>query len=66
MTDATHDPLAITTAMVADLHRLVEALDRRVPHLERLGEAKIAHDSAQLREQALLLIAQLESKITPR
>jgi hypothetical protein len=52
--------------MVADLHRLVEALDRRVPHLERLGEAKIAHDSAQLREQALLLIAQLESKITPR
>jgi len=66
MTDAAQDPVAITAAMIADLHRLIEALDRRVPHLERLGEAKIAHESAQLRQQALLLIGQLESKIAPR
>ena len=32
-------------AMLADLYQLVEALDRRVPRLERLGEAQIAHDA---------------------
>lgn len=66
MTDATQESLAITRAMIADLHRLVEALDRRVPHLERIGEAQIAHDSADLRQQALLLIRQLETKIAAR
>jgi hypothetical protein len=48
--------------MLADLHRLVEALDRRVPRLERVGEAKIARDAAGLREQALSLIQRLEAR----
>jgi hypothetical protein len=46
--------------MLADLYQLVEALDRRVPRLERLGEAQIAHDAAALRERAVSLIHQLE------
>ena len=52
-------------AMLADLYQLVEALDRRVPRLERLGEAQIAHDAAALRERAVSLIHQIEGD-TPK
>ena len=34
------------------LQELIEALDRRVPHVERAGEAKIAHDARRLRAAA--------------
>jgi hypothetical protein len=47
--------------MLSDLYRLIEALDRRVPRLERIGEAQIAHDAADLRERALSLIRRIES-----
>lgn len=47
--------------MLSDLYRLIEALDRRVPHLERSGEAKIAHDAADLRERALSLVKTIEA-----
>lgn len=47
--------------MLGDLYRLIEALDRRVPRLERIGEAQIAHDAADLRERALSLIRRIES-----
>ena len=46
--------------VLADLYRLIEALDRRVPRLERLGEAQIAHDAADLRERAMSLIRRIE------
>lgn len=46
--------------MLVDLYRLIEALDRRVPRLERSGEAQIAHDAADLRERALSLIRRIE------
>jgi hypothetical protein len=46
--------------MLSDLYRLIEALDRRVPHLERSGEAQIAHDASALRERALSLIQRIE------
>jgi hypothetical protein len=48
--------------MLSDLYQLVEALDRRVPHIERLGEAQIAHDAADLRERAVSLIRRIEGK----
>jgi len=51
--------------MLADLHRLIEALDRRVPRLERLGEADIVSDAAELRSRALSLIQQIEAT-TPK
>jgi hypothetical protein len=44
------------------LQELVAALDRRVPHCERIGEVQIARDAAALRDQALKRIAQLERK----
>jgi hypothetical protein len=52
----------LATGMLADLYQLVEALDRRVPRLERLGEAQIAHDAAALRERAVSLIHQIEGE----
>jgi hypothetical protein len=43
------------------LRELIEALDRRVPHVERLGEFGIAHDAAALRQEAALRLEELES-----
>ena len=55
-----HVDSAQARQMLSDLYRLIEALDRRVPHLERVGEAQIAHDAAELRERALSLIHMIE------
>lgn len=52
--------------MLADLERLIEALDRRVPRLERLGEAQIARDAADLRTRAVDLMRRIESELEPR
>jgi hypothetical protein len=46
--------------MLADLYQLIEALDRRVPQVERVGDAQIAHAAADLRERAVSLIRQIE------
>jgi len=48
--------------VVAALRELVEALDRRVPHVERLGEARIAREAALLRSEAVARIAELAGK----
>ena len=47
-------------ALLADLNRLIEALDRRVPRLERSGEVQIAQDAAELRARASSLIQRIE------
>ena len=60
MTDPTNDPSSLAKEMLSDLYRLIEALDRRVPRLERAGEAQIAHDAADLRERAISLIREIE------
>jgi hypothetical protein len=49
------------TEQIQILRELIEALDRRVPHIERTGEVQIARDAANLREKALTRIAALES-----
>jgi hypothetical protein len=45
---------------IRHLRQLVEALDRRVPHVERAGEAKIAADAAELKARALKRLKVLE------
>ena len=50
----------LASDMLVDLYRLIEAIDRRVPRLERDGEAQIAHDAAALRERAISLIERIE------
>ena len=48
--------------LLMHLHELVDALDRRVPHLERDGEVRIAGEAAALKQRALELIAELEAQ----
>jgi chorismate mutase len=45
---------------VRHLRQLIDALNRRVPHIERVGEAKIAHDAAVLMREALKRLKELE------
>lgn len=49
--------------VLVDLRRLIEALDARVPHLERIGETRIARDAADLRERALAMIRRIETDL---
>jgi hypothetical protein len=45
---------------IRHLRQLIEALNRRVPHIERVGEAAIARDAAELMKQALKRLKALE------
>ena len=44
------------------LQELIEALDRRVPHVERAGEANIADDARRLRASASQRIERLRER----
>jgi hypothetical protein len=48
--------------VVRELLELIDALERRVPHVERAGEASIARDAAALKDKALKRIAELERR----
>ena len=49
-----------STRLVGELRDLVDALDRRVPQVQRAGEASIARDAAALRARAMRRIEELE------
>jgi hypothetical protein len=51
--------LASGRKRIVALRELIEAIDRRVAHVERLGEVRIAREAAALRLQALARIEQL-------
>jgi hypothetical protein len=44
------------------LRELIAALDRRVPHVERLGEVDIARAATALKKKALQRLATLEAE----
>jgi hypothetical protein len=46
--------------LVRELLELIDAIDRRVPHVERAGEIEIARDASALKARALKRIAELE------
>jgi hypothetical protein len=46
--------------LIARLRELIDALDNRVPHLEREGETRIADEAAALRKKAVERISELE------
>jgi hypothetical protein len=52
-------PVADSDLVVHALRELVDALDRRVAHVERLGEARIAREAAALRTEAVNRIQEL-------
>ena len=57
----THSAIAELDQLLA-LQELIEALDRRVPHVERAGEAKIAADARRLRATASERVALLRNR----
>jgi hypothetical protein len=48
--------------LARELHELIAALDRRVPHLERADETIIARDAAALRALAVQRLHELEAQ----
>jgi hypothetical protein len=50
--------------LVRELEELITALDRRVPHVERVGEEEIAQDAARLRAKAVRRLAELTGAMT--
>jgi hypothetical protein len=50
-------------ATIRLLLELIAGLDRRVPQVQRAGEAAIAKDAAALKAQAYARIAQLELEL---
>lgn len=49
-----------------ELEELIAAIDRRVPRVERAGEAAIALDAATLRARAVARLAELGGTIIVR
>jgi len=45
--------------LVRDLTELIEALDRRVPRIGRMGESSIVRDAAALRAKAVERLSEL-------
>ena len=52
--------------VVHALRELVDALDRRAAHVERLGEARIAREAAALRKEAVNRIQELTAAASDR
>jgi hypothetical protein len=53
-----------TADVIAALGELIDALDRRVPHIERAGEAQIARDAARLKSEAVARINELRGAVS--
>ena len=51
------------TELARSLREVIAALDRRVPRIERVGEASIARDAAVLRKRARTRLATLETQM---
>lgn len=49
--------------IIRELRELIEALDRRVPRVERVGEVEIARAATGLRVEALRRIEELEREV---
>ena len=53
-------------AIIQDLNDLIDAIDRRLPQVQRAGEAAVANAAMRLRIEARARIAELERQaITP-
>jgi hypothetical protein len=60
MTETTRSIVSTPSRILAALRELIRALDRRVPHVERAGEARIARDAQRLRGEAVSRIKALQ------
>src|SRR4029077_20296642 len=60
--DANNSNTAARRRVLQHLRDLIEALDRRVPQVERAGEVTIAREASDLRAMALKRVAELEAE----
>jgi chorismate mutase len=60
MTPDTASAAGSRAQIVRELHELIAALERRVPHVERVGEISIARAASALKREALKRIEELE------
>lgn len=58
MSDQPQRSVSTVNRIISTLRELVSALDRRVPHVDRPGELRIARESRMLRREA---VAQIEA-----
>jgi hypothetical protein len=58
MSDQPQRSVSTVNRIISTLRELVSALDRRVPHVDRPGELRIAGESRMLRREA---VAQIEA-----
>ena len=65
MTQDTTAATASPAQTVRELLELIAALDRRVPHVERVGEISIAQAASALKLEALKRIEDLEREPSP-
>jgi hypothetical protein len=65
MADATAPDEGNPACIQRELRELIAALDRRVPHVERLGELGIARAATALKRAAELRLAALEADTAP-
>jgi hypothetical protein len=63
MKPAPTDGQAVLADTLAQLTDLIAALDRRVPQVERLGEAAIANAAVRLRLEAAKRIAEIQQEL---
>jgi hypothetical protein len=58
--------VAAQATIVRELRELIKAIDRRLPQIERAGEAAIETTARQLRADAQHRIAQIEREVGTR
>jgi hypothetical protein len=66
MKDDSRGKTSHSERVLAALDELIEALDRRLPHVERLGEVRIAGEAAALRNEAKERVDELKSARSTR
>jgi hypothetical protein len=66
MNDGSRTDPSNAEGVLAALGELIEALDRRLPHVERLGEMRIAREAVALRNEAKARVDQLAAARSTR
>jgi hypothetical protein len=65
MTDKLQRSASTVNRMLTTLRELISALDRRVPHIDRPGELRIAHEAQMLRREAVARMEALRRQGSP-
>ena len=62
----TAHPGAFLADVATQLHELIEAIDRRLPQVQRAGEATIANAAVRLRVEAVKRLSEIERELASR